>query len=260
MPHLFAVWPSVNKLLQNAGQVLLLFDYDGTLTPIVSRPELAELSSETAELLSVLSRQDKYILGIISGRSLADVRARVGIQEIIYAGNHGLEIQGPGLDFIHPEAGCLKEGLDQIFQRLENELAGYPGVVLEHKEYSLSLHYRLTPSEWVKEVEAVFAAAAKPFVDSAQARVTSGKKVLEVRPNLPWDKGKAITKIQATYRRASLTVFFGDDRTDEDGFAAVEFVGGISVFVGPPREPTKALYRVDSPQGVTEALRLFTRL
>ncbi len=260
MPHLFAVWPSVSKQLQIAGQVLLLFDYDGTLTPIVSRPELAKLSSETVELLSALSRREKYILGIVSGRSLADVRTRVGVQEIIYAGNHGLEIQGPGLDFVHPEAGGLKDGLDQIFQRLEQELASCPGVVLEHKGYSLSVHYRLTPPERVQEVEAVYHAAARPFVESGQVRLTSGKKLLEVRPNIPWDKGKAITKIQAEYPQASLTLFFGDDRTDEDGFAALEAGGGISVFVGPPREPTKALYRVDSPQGVTEALRLFARL
>ncbi len=260
MPHLFAVWPSVSNQLQNAGQVLLLFDYDGTLTPIASRPELAELSSETVELLSSLSRRDKYILGIISGRSLSDVRTRVGIQGIIYSGNHGLEIQGRGLDFVHSEAGGLKEGLDRIFQRLEKELAACPGVVLEHKGYSLSVHYRLTPPARVKEVEAVFTATLRPFVDAAQARVTSGKKVLEVRPNFQWDKGKAIAKIQAEYPQASLTVFFGDDRTDEDGFAAVEAVGGISVFVGPPREPTRALYRVDSPQGVTEALRLFAQL
>lgn len=260
MPHLFAVWPSVSKQLQNAGQVLLLFDYDGTLTPIASRPELAVLSSETAELLSALSRRDKYILGIVSGRSLANVRASVGIPEIIYAGNHGLEIQGLGLDFVHPEAEGLKEGLDQIFQRLEKELAACLGVVLEHKGYSLSLHYRLTPPEGVKEVEAIYDAVVKPFVDSAQVRLTSGKKVLEVRPNIPWDKGKAIAKIQAEYPQATLTVFFGDDRTDEDGFAALAAAGGISVFVGPPREPTKALYRVDSPQGVTEALRQFTQL
>ncbi len=260
MPHLFAVWPSVSNQLQNAEQVLLLFDYDGTLTPIASRPELAQLSSQTEELLSALSRRSKYILGIISGRSLADVRARVGIQEIVYAGNHGLEIQGRGLDFVHPEAEGLKEDMDRIFQRLEKALAACPGVVLEHKGYSLSLHYRLTPPEGVKEVEAAYNAAVKPFVDSGQVRLTSGKKVLEVRPNLPWDKGKAITKIQAEYPQASLTVFFGDDRTDEDGFAAVEAGGGISVFVGPPREPTKALYRVESPKEVTEALRLFTQL
>ena len=232
MPHLFSVWPSVSRQLQNAGQVLLLFDYDGTLTPIVSRPELAVLTSETRELLLDLSCRDKYLLGIISGRSLADVRSRVGIQEIIYAGNHGLEIQGPGLDFTHPEAGGLKEGLDQIFQRLDQALVGYPGVVLEHKGYSLSLHYRLTPPESVPEVEAIFTVTLRPFLESAQVRVTRGKKVLEVRPNLPWDKGKAIAMIQAAHPRELLTFFFGDDQTDEDGFVALEVLGEYQYLSG----------------------------
>jgi trehalose-phosphatase len=83
---------------------------------------------------------------------------------------------------------------------------------------------------------------------------------VEVRPAVPWHKGKAISKLQSAYPQATLPVFFGDDLTDEDGFAAVQDVAGMAVFVGPARTPTCALYRVDSPQEVTETLRLIEQL
>ena len=91
-------------------------------------------------------------------------------------------------------------------------------------------------------------------------RVTRGKEVLEVRPNVPWDKGKAISKIASGFPGDALAIFFGDDQTDEDGFAAVHELNGLSVFVGPARQPTRALYRVDNPKEVAQALELLARL
>ena len=85
------------------------------------------------------------MLGIVSGRSLVDLRDRVGLDGLIYAGNHGLEIQGNGLDFLHPEASRLMEEMGLIYQELELALESYPGVIGENKGLSLSLHYRQTP-------------------------------------------------------------------------------------------------------------------
>jgi trehalose-phosphatase len=93
-------------------------------------------------------------------------------------------------------------------------------------------------------------------VESGSVRITTGKKVLEVRPNVEWDKGKAIAKLQETFTAAGLTVFFGDDRTDEDGFRVVQDSGGIAVFVGPARQPTVALHRVDAAEDVAQVLEL----
>tara|TARA_B100000315_G_scaffold20479_1_gene18110 strand:+ start:1234 stop:2016 length:783 start_codon:yes stop_codon:yes gene_type:complete len=260
MPHLLNVWPSASQYLRDAHRVLLLFDYDGTLTPIVDRPSLALLPSETKDLLLRLSRQEKFFVGVISGRSLKDVTAMVGIDGLIYAGNHGLEIRGPGMDFIHPEASRLEGSVSQVYSHLQRGLAHLPGVSVENKGLSLSVHYRLAPDGAAPEVEAAVAAAAGPLEESGQVKVTRGKKVVEVRPAVPWHKGKAISKLQATYSQASLPVFFGDDITDEDGFAAVQDSGGLAVFVGPERTPTRALYRVDSPREVAETLRLMEQL
>ena len=85
MPHLLNIWPSVSKQIKESSKVLLLSDYDGTLTPIVDRPDLAVLASETRDVLLSLSRQEKYLLGIVSGRGLADVSAKVDVPGLIFA-------------------------------------------------------------------------------------------------------------------------------------------------------------------------------
>lgn len=260
MPHLLNVWPSIIPRLRDAPQVLLLFDYDGTLTPIVSHPDLAILHPKSRELLQNLCRKDKYLLGVISGRSLADVRDKVGIPDMIYAGNHGLEIQGPGLEFIHPEAVRSLPLLDQIYIELQVRLAGYAGVMVEHKGLTLSVHNRSAPDTLVGNIEETFTDCISGYLASDQVKTTRGKRVLEVRPNVEWHKGMAIKKVQDTFTEASLTVFFGDDLTDEDGFQVVQKSGGLAVFVGDPRQPTRALHRVDSPQEVLETLRLLAQL
>ena len=247
-------------MLRQTSRVLLLFDYDGTLTPIVDRPDLAVLAPGTNGLLAGLSREERFILGIVSGRSLEDVRARVGVSGLVYAGNHGLEIQGPGLDFTHPAAEELRETQGRVYVRLREELVDAPGVILEDKGLTLSLHYRLTPGEYVENVEKIFAATVAPFLTEGQVEVARGKKVLEVRPRVPWNKGTAIAKIAETYGGSALTVFFGDDVSDEDGFAVVQEREGIAVMVGPAGQPTQARYRVDSPQEVVETLKLLAQL
>lgn len=238
----------------------MVFDYDGTLTPIVGHPDLAILAPETKNTLVSLSQREKYLIGIVSGRSLADVTARVDVPGLIYAGNHGLEITGPGLRFVHPKAMELVETQRELYRRLRANLMDFSGVVIEDKGLTLSVHYRMAPYNLIGEVDARFNEVVAPFLQSGAVKITRGKMVLEVRPDLPWDKGKAIAKLQAVYSQAALTLFFGDDLTDEDGFTAVQDGGGIGVFVGLEREPTKALFRVDSPQEVVETLRLLGQI
>ncbi len=259
MPHLLNVWPSVSQRLRASPLVLLLFDYDGTLTPIVDRPELALLPPAVKKSLVQVSRKDKYVVGIISARSLEDVASKVSIDGLLYAGNHGLEMRGPGLDFVHPEAERSAATIGQAYHQLQGGLAHLAGVFTEHKGLSLTVHYRLAQAT-AAEVKGIVEEAISGLIKTEALVVSPGKMAFEIRPHLDWDKGKAISRIISAYPQATLSLFFGDDRPDEAGFAAVQDAGGIGVFVGPAREPTAATYRVDSPHEVSQVLGLMAQI
>ena len=261
MAHLLNIWPAVSARLLRAGRILLLFDYDGTLTPIVARPEDALLSDEVRERLAALAAHPRCIAGIVSGRSLADLSGLADVPGLIYAGNHGMEIQGPELEFTHPQAVAARAALELMQSMLTDSLAHVPGIIVEDKGLTLTVHYRATPEPLAGEVDSLVTEVAKPYAESGQLRLTRGKMVVEVRPAIPWDKGKAIEKIrEVCHSRESgnrpFPVYFGDDRTDEDGFRAVQGMGGLAVFVGEPRQGTVALHQLESPAEVSETLRL----
>ena len=260
MPHLLNVWPSISRRLRGGDQVLLLFDYDGTLTPIVPEPGGAVLPPLVARALADLAAGTRFLVGVVTGRSLADIQQRVAIPGVIHAGNHGLEIHGAGLDFVHEAAAGLAPALAPITEKLEEAMAGLTGVFVEPKGLTLTVHYRMTPDQLSQQVENAFASTLAPYLDSGMVKVTRGKKVLEVRPNVDWGKGKAISMLREAFPNASETLFFGDDQTDEDGFKVVQDSGGIAVFVGPARQPTVAWHRLDSPAEVGDVLELLSRL
>ncbi len=260
MPHLLNVWPRVSRQVAGSDHVLILSDYDGTLAPIAGRPDLAVLPPGTREALIAVHRSDRFTLGIVSGRGLADVREMVGIPGLVYAGNHGLEIEGPGETFIHPEAEELRPHLDLVLRDLVERLSGLQGVYVEGKGLTLSVHYRLTPEDMRPEVMAGFDEVMGRAVGEDVVRITKGKEILEVRPRVDWHKGRAIARIAQLFPPGTLTIYMGDDLTDEDGFEAVHELNGMSVFVGPARQPTKALYRLDSPAEVAQTLELLARI
>ena len=260
MPHLLNVWPRVSQLISGAPHVLLLSDYDGTLAPIAERPELAVLPEHIRERLVSMCDSNRITAGVVSGRGLSDLKEMVGIPGLIYAGNHGMEIEGPDLAYIHSHAEELRPVLDSLWHSLNAGLGNLAGVLVEGKGLTLSVHFRLTPLSLRRDVFREFDEALEAFGRADDLRVTRGKEVVEVRPRVDWDKGKAIEKIAESAPRGSLAMYFGDDLTDEDGFAAVHELDGMSIFVGPPRQPTRALYRVDNPEEVSTVLDLISRL
>ena len=256
MAHLLNIWPSVSGRLRRASRVLLLFDYDGTLTPIVRKPEDAVLPGEVRRLLGSLAASPRYITGIVSGRSLEDLATLANIPGLIHAGNHGMEISGQGIDFVHPGAVAARGILDEVSHRLSVAVGSVPGVIVEHKGLTLTVHYRAVAVGRIAEIESDVAAAALPYTEAGDIRLTLGKMVTEVRPAIPWDKGRAIEKIREECGDMPFPIYFGDDRTDEDGFRVVQAMDGMAVFVGEPREGTVALHQLDSPREVEETLRL----
>ena len=246
------------KRIREATQILLFLDYDGTLTPIAARPEMAALPSQTRKILEKISRHSLFKLAVISGRGLSEIKTLLGLENIAYAGNHGLEIECPPCycqgrspeetTFIHPIAKKFQPRLERLEQRLRKRLAGIDGVFIQNKGLSLSIHYRLARQTELRRIQRLSLEAVGCGQARDELRVTKGKKVLEVRPPVEWHKGKAIEWLLEIYGTVgSLPIFAGDDITDEDGFEVLHKVGGISVLVGEDKA-SSAHYYLESPE------------
>jgi trehalose 6-phosphate phosphatase len=247
------------KRFKVATQILLFLDYDGTLTPIAARPEMAVLSPQARKILEAISHHNIFQLAIISGRSLSETKALVSLENVAYAGNHGLEIECPPCysqahslgkaTFIHPTAKEFQPKLERLEQRLRQKLSGIDGAFIQNKGFTLSIHYRLATQTEASRIKKLSLETIRGTHVSDELQVTEGKKVLEVRPPVEWNKGKAIERLLEIYRTpGSLPIFAGDDVTDEDGFRVLQRVGGISIFVGEDKASSAANYYLDSPE------------
>ncbi len=259
MEHLFKSWQAFEDNYHALSHVLFLSDYDGTLTPIVGRPRDAVLSPAVREKLTALAQRPDFTVGIISGRSLVETRYMAAIEGIYYAGNHGLEIEGPNLDYVSTEAELGQAMIKDLAGQLEEELENIDGVIVEDKGLSLSVHYRLVSEEEQDDVAVIFKRIVTPLADAGKIKIAKGKKVFEVRPPIDWDKGKAIESIRreilALLKLENvLTVYLGDDTTDEDAFKVLQRPLGWSVYVGGENDASAAEYYLDSTDEVEELL------
>ncbi|MFH1347913.1 MAG: trehalose-phosphatase [Candidatus Margulisiibacteriota bacterium] len=204
--------------------LFIFLDYDGTLTPIVNKPHQAKLSSARRSFLKKFSQLPHVKLIIISGRMLSDLKKRVGIPNIYYAGNHGFEISGPGTKLVHPKARSAKPVLKKLGSLLVGKLKSIKGVLVEDKILTLSVHYRLVTKKDLPKVEEIFQEIIRPYLKTKMIRVSHGKKVFEVRPNIKWDKGQAVLWFlnKKAKGKKVFPVYIGDDTTDEDAFKALK--------------------------------------
>ncbi len=231
-------------------QKAVFLDYDGTLTPIVADPEAAALSPAMRHAVAELA--DQVFVAIVTGRDRRDIEERVGLPQLYYAGNHGFDIAGPHGNLEHPGGVAAIPALDAAERELRAALAAIPGAVVERKRYSLSLHYRLVPDS---ELGAFFARARE--VTRAGLRQGEGKKVIELCPDVDWDKGRAMAWLLEEMDLDSadvVPVFVGDDLTDENAFAALGG-DGVAVLAGDPGDRfTYADVRVMGEAEVMELL------
>lgn len=210
------------------GAPLAVFlDYDGTLTPIVDDPEAAELAPNTRDVLRRLG--ERTVVGIVSGRDLDDVRTRVGLDGLAYAGSHGFDLHLADGTRRQLAEGHLGD-LDRGEQQLRDRLAGVAGVRVERKRFAVAVHDRGVEDPAVRDH--VAALVGEVADGEPRLRRTGGKRVHELRPDLDWDKGHAIEALIAALDAADrLPVYVGDDTTDEDGFRAVRVCDGVGVVV-----------------------------
>ncbi|PIP19379.1 MAG: trehalose-phosphatase [Candidatus Omnitrophica bacterium CG08_land_8_20_14_0_20_41_16] len=253
MNYLFTQFSRIKELLRDKF-ILLLLDYDGTLTPIVETPEKAVISKKAKELLQKLSKNHNCKLAIISGRSLKDIKNIVGIKDIIYAGNHGLEIEGPEIKFRTPVSPRSKEVIGNVYKRITNKLSRIKGVLIEDKGLAISAHYRRVNNKDVPEFKRIFGEITAPFVIRDKIKITKGKKVFEIKPPVKWTKGSAALWFLARQKFALgednvFPVYIGDDITDEDAFRALKNKG-LTIFVGEPVDSAADYYVKNTKEAI----------
>ncbi len=245
----------VKELVANRRPVVFL-DFDGTLSEIAEHPESASLVEGAGEALRALAAQCP--VAVVSGRDVSDVRGRVNVDGVWYAGSHGFELVAPdGTAHVNAANAGVAGALAHAAERLAETLSAVPGIVVERKRFGVAIHYRHADPEDVDRVSV----AARELARSEGLRVTPGRKVIELRPKT--DTGSTLTwlleRIVGADPGAVLPIYIGDDITDEDAFDAVQF-DGVGVVVRHDEHGDRAsaaLFSLESPAAVTEfALRL----
>lgn len=243
----------IRELLLGRRPAVFL-DYDGTLTPIVERPEDAVLSPETRAVIERLA--ERLPVAVVSGRDLSDVRGMVRVEGIAYAGSHGFDIVGPD-GSVHQRALEFLPELDAAERELAPLPAAVPGARVERKTFAIAVHFRQVEGVRVPEVESAVAsvAAAHP-----RLRRTGGKKVFELRPDVDWDKGAALLWLLEVLGLSGddvIPIYVGDDETDEDAFRAIGAAGlGVVVRGEGDERPTAARFALRD----TDEARAFLEL
>lgn len=236
-------------------KLALFLDYDGTLVPIQQDPNRCILSDRIKKQLRVLAGSSQCYLTILSGRSLLDIRKRIGIRKIYYGGNHGLDISGPNLRYTHPKALLAKSAIDRAGRKLKKEIADIKGAWLEDKKFTLSLHFRSVKKENIPLVKKVFYKTVAEFLEKKSLAVIKGKKVLELSPNVSWDKGSAVLWILQRLKDRCLPLYIGDDQTDENAFNAL-YKKGTTIRIGKSKKTSAGYYL----KGYWEVSRLLQQI
>ncbi len=240
LPSAWIAWPALVSEYP-LDRLVVFLDYDGTLVPIADRPDEAILSSSMRSTLGNVAR--KIPTAIISGRGMEDVRSLADVDGLYVAGSHGFEIALPdGSEKVFDIR--WREMIEDAAAELEASVRKLPGAILERKGFSVAVHYRLAAPNRVPWLQGRVHAVAAAYPELQQ---TPGKMVFELRPNLDWDKGRALGwLLEQIGPENAVPVYLGDDTTDEDGFAAVEG-SGIGILVSAIPRATRASLNLQAP-------------
>ncbi len=251
---------SFNQIAGVAGarRPAFFFDFDGTLSEIVDDPDAATLVPGAAKALTSLAAL--YPVAVLSGRGLSDIRERIDIPGLWYAGSHGFETVSPdGSAYSNETAAAAVPALETAAADLAGRFAAIEGVAVEHKRYAVAVHYRNAAAHVAPSISA----AVHDIGRRLGLKVTTGRKVVELRPDIDWDKGRTLRWIveRITGQEPLLPIFIGDDLTDEDAFDAV-LHDGIGIVVRHTEDgdrATGARYSLDNPDRVREFIERLVR-
>jgi trehalose 6-phosphate phosphatase len=253
-------WEQLKRWAQDLRTVAVLTDIDGTLAPIVPTPDLSEVPKELRKLLRRLSGSCRVVAGI-SGRAAEEAFRLVGLEDIVYYGNHGFEVLRGGEVEVIPEATPYRAAIEELEERAREEL-GPLGVFIEEKGITASIHYRNVSSEVGERCKAF----VKREGERLGLRITVGRGVTEARPPVRADKGTSVRRLIEEYR-PERALFIGDDTTDLDAFRELEALReegvltetlriGVKSDEGPSEIISESDLVVDGVEGVEEVLRV----
>lgn len=245
----------IARRLRDAAHVFCFLDYDGTLAPLAPTPDEARPWPGTEGVLRALAAAPGTEVAIVTGRTIANLRRFLDVLGVHYAGAHGLEIAWPsGKTWLAPGTGLVRSVLPSIRQRLEQVLAGRPGILIEDKGAGLACHYRLAaPADAVLAQHTLAAITREYERRGVPVALLRGHAVTELRPAAV-SKGEAVRALLAASARQSLAVCIGDDQTDAEAFRALP-PDAITVHVGAADGPGFARYSVPGPAEVQRFLR-----
>jgi alpha,alpha-trehalase len=252
IPDALESYADLTSILDRQRPAVCL-DFDGTLSPIVPDPDTAQLVDGAAEALAGLA--ERCPVAILSGRDLADIRDRVGVANLWYAGSHGFESIAPDGSYRqNDDAAAAVPVLEHAAEELRETLAHIKGTRVEHKRFAVAVHYRDVAADDVGEV----AASTHRVGRREHLRVTNGRKVVELRPDIDWNKGTTLAWIREQIETSEkvLPIYIGDDLTDEDGFDAVK-ADGIGILVRHTEDGDRASaarFTLENPERVREFL------
>ena len=248
MKHLFSKWDELKEDLINR-HIYIFMDYDGTLTPIVKYPDRAVISEDMRNLLRDLSNKPRCNIGIITGRALKDIKRKIGLEGVIYAGNHGLEIEGPKIKFESRVSPRTVSIIRNLKEELTEKLSKIKGIFVEDKNVTLSVHYRSATRTGYLSAKKIIKEVIQPFLARKKIEVSYGKKVIEIKPQVKWNKGRAVKWLLAKEAivggQPIMPVYLGDDATDEDAFGILKNKG-LTIYIGNPKDSQAKYYLKDT--------------
>ncbi|XP_074564681.1 putative trehalose-phosphate phosphatase 6 [Curcuma longa] len=245
-------------------RIVMFLDYDGTLSPIVDDPDSAFMSTAMREAVKNVARY--FPTAIVSGRRLDKVINFVKLTGLYYAGSHGMDIKGPA-KASHTKSRATKPVLfqpaceflpmiDAVYRALLERTKSTDGARVENNKFCVSVHFRCVDE---KGWSALFEQVRSVLKEYPKLLLTQGRKVLEIRPTIKWDKGKALEFLLESLGYSDcknvMPVYIGDDRTDEDAFKVLRDRGqGFGILVSKFPKETYATYSLQEPSEVKDFL------
>lgn len=243
-------------LLPAASAVLLMLDYDGTLVPIVDKPDTARPDPQLLLLLENLAAKPGLIMAVISGRGTGDLEALLKTKQVIKVSCHGTRINWPDGRYEFTMPANARDGIRKLAALARQAMSSCDGILIEDKGTNLALHYRLAEQIVVEKVLFEFIKSVRHIIKSNDLEIMRGKKVLEIRPR-GVNKGTAVKRLLREFPEA-YPIYIGDDITDEDAFCALGD-SGLSVLVADIDRTTAAHYRLSDSSEVRFFLSLLER-